>query len=65
MAAELLGNAEIQADRFGVADMEVAVWLRRKSGDDRFAPPGIQVGSHDVADEILARFLYAVFRQAS
>ena len=32
-AAELLGDAEIQADRFGVADMEVAVRLGRKAGD--------------------------------
>ena len=33
-AAELLGDAEIEADRLGVADVEVAVRLRRKAGDD-------------------------------
>ena len=32
-AAEFLGDAEIQADRLGVADMQIAVRLRRKAGD--------------------------------
>ena len=43
-AAEFLGNAEIQADRFGVADMQIAVRLRRKAGDDGFVPLGGEVG---------------------
>ena len=34
MPAEFLRDAEIQADRLGVADMEIAVRLRRKAGDD-------------------------------
>ena len=34
MAAEFLGDAEIEADRLGVADMEVSVGLGRKPGHD-------------------------------
>ena len=33
-AAEFLRHAEIQADRLGVADMQIAVRLRRKARDD-------------------------------
>ena len=36
--AELRGDAEIQADRLGVADMQIAVRLGREAGDD-FAFP--------------------------
>ena len=32
--AEFLRDAEIQADRLGVADMQIAVRLGRKAGDD-------------------------------
>ena len=53
MAAELLRDAEIQADRLGVADMEVAVRLRRKAGDDARVAAGREIGRDDVADEIL------------
>ena len=56
VAAELVGNAEIEANRLGVADMQIAVRLRRKARDDRLVPPGRQIGAHDVANEILARF---------
>ena len=35
VAAEFLGDAEIEADRLGVADMQIAVRLRREAGDDR------------------------------
>ena len=34
-AAELLGDAEVQADRLGVPDVEVAVGLGREARDDR------------------------------
>ena len=33
-AAELLRDAEVEADRFGVADVQVAVRLGREAGDD-------------------------------
>ena len=56
VAAEFLGDAEIETDRLGMADMQIAVRLRREAGDDGLVPAGRQVGAHDVADEILARF---------
>ena len=52
-AAELLGDAEVQADRLGMADVQIAVRLRRKPGDDRLVPARIEVPLHDVADEVL------------
>ena len=55
MAAELLRHAEIEADRLGVADMEVAVRLRRKARHHLARPPGGEVGADDVADEVLSR----------
>ena len=52
-AAELLGDAEVQADRLGVADVQVAVRLRRKP---RVHTPamsaGPQVLGDDLADEV-------------
>jgi len=42
VSAEFLGNAEIQADRLGVADMEIAVRLGWKTGDDLAYPAGIE-----------------------
>ena len=62
MAAEFLGYAEIQADRLGVADMQIAVRLRREAGDDRLVPTRSQVGADDVADEILPSFPCRRFR---
>ena len=56
MAAELAGDAEIEANRLGVADMQIAIRLRRKARDNRFVPPRRQIGAHDIANEILARF---------
>ena len=56
MPAEFLRHAEIQADRLGVADMEIAVRLRRKAGDDARMAAGREVGADDVADEILPGF---------
>ena len=52
-AAELLRHAEIEADRLGVADVQVAVGLRRKARDHRLRPPRIEVGANDVANEVL------------
>ncbi len=56
VAAEFLGDAEIEANRLGVADMEIAVRLGRKARDDGFMPARREIGAHDVADKILARF---------
>ena len=56
--AELPRDAEIEADRFRVADMQVAVRLRRKPRRDlRRAPRrqiGGHVGGHRVANEVAA-----------
>ena len=50
-------HAEIEADRLGVADMQVAVRLRRKARHHRpGAAPGVEVGLNDIADEIAPRF---------
>ena len=55
MAAEFLRDAEIETDRLGMADMEIAVRLRRKARDHAFLPPRMQVLLDDVADEIQSR----------
>src|SRR4051794_23953665 len=54
--AEHTGDAEIEADRFGVADMEIAVGFRREAGHHRFGAAAVEVGLDDVADEIAHRF---------
>ena len=50
--AEFRRHAEIQADRFGVPDMEIAVGLRREAGDDGAFPPAFQIGADDLANEV-------------
>jgi hypothetical protein len=55
-AAELLRHAEVEADRLGVADVEIAVGLGWKAGHHRLRPPRGQVGLDDVANEIAPRF---------
>ena len=53
--AELLRDAEVQADRLGVADVQIAVRLGRKPGaDPPPPPPGGPVGGDDLADEVEA-----------
>jgi hypothetical protein len=45
--------AEIQADRFRVTDMEIAVWLGGKTRNDvTTVLAGCAIGSHDVADKV-------------
>ena len=52
-AAELGGDAEIEADRLGVADVQVAVGLGREArGDTSGVLPRADVLSHDGPDEI-------------
>src|SRR5215203_5013574 len=50
--AELLGDPEVERDRLGVTDMEVAVRLGRKAGDDLRDPAFAHVGGNNLADEI-------------
>ena len=51
-AAELAGDTEVEADGFGVADVQIAVWLRWKARDRCLMLTGSEVGLDDVADEI-------------
>ncbi|MNV14843.1 hypothetical protein D3C71_1055400 [compost metagenome] len=51
-AAELTGDAEVQADRLGVANVQVTVGFRREAGLDRLVLSAGQVLAHDLADEI-------------
>ena len=56
LAGEFLGQPEIEADGLGVADVQVAVGLRRKA---RMDAPGPFAGAHvlvdDLADEVPGR----------
>ena len=54
-AAEFAGDAEVQADGLGVADVQVAVWLGRKARHDLLLLPALQIGGDDVADEVGGR----------
>ena len=55
-AAGLDGQAEVQADRLGVAEMQIAVRLRRKARDDARHPAAGEVGLDPVANEIPGLF---------
>src|SRR5262249_42802827 len=57
-AAELLCDAEIEADRLGVADMQIAVGLRRKAGHHRGVALRGEIRLDDVADEITPHLRY-------
>jgi hypothetical protein len=53
LAAEFLGDAEVEADGLGVADVEVAVGLGREARDDPPAVfPAALVFGDDGANEI-------------
>ncbi|MNH08227.1 hypothetical protein D3C79_676360 [compost metagenome] len=51
-AAEFLGQAEVHADRLGVADVQVTVGLRRETGDDAAVLARVQVGLDDRPQEV-------------
>ncbi|MGY4595783.1 hypothetical protein ACVWXL_003529 [Bradyrhizobium sp. GM22.5] len=51
-ARKLLGDAEIERDRLGVADMEITVRLRREPGHDLLVFGLLEVGLDDVTNEI-------------
>ena len=55
-SAELRSNPEIQADRLGVTDMQVAIRLGRKTSDHLGHAPGIDICLDDVANEVASRF---------
>ena len=56
-SAVLFRHPEVQADRLGVAQVQVAVRLRRKPGDDRLHSARFEVSVDLIADEILTRSL--------
>ena len=51
-AAEVLGQAEVQADRLGVADVQIAVGLRREAGDHADVAAVVEIFVDQVADEV-------------
>ena len=56
VSAELVGEAEVEADGFGVADVQVAVGLGRKAGlHASVVLVGLQVFEHDVAMKLEGR----------
>ena len=53
LAAELGRQTEVQANGFGVADVEITVWLRREARvDPSLVLVGLQVVENDIANEI-------------
>src|SRR5579872_2776004 len=59
-SAELFGDTEIEADRFGVADMQIAIRLRRKARHDLACTTGREIGGDDVADKVAPGFAQLV-----
>ena len=54
--AKVARQTEIQADRLGVAEVQVAVRLRRETRDDLGVLTGRAVGVDDLLDEVAMRF---------
>ncbi len=54
-SAIFLRNPEIEADRLGVTDMEIAVRLGWEPRHDLLRPPRGKIGLDDVADEVAPR----------
>ena len=52
LATKLLRQTEVQADRLGMADMQVAIGLWREAGDDLGMLTRFQVGLDDRAEKI-------------
>ena len=51
-ATEFDGDAEVEADRLGMPDVQVAVRFGREPRDDRLDAAVADVGGDDVADEV-------------
>ena len=58
VAAKLLRDPEVEADRLGVPDMQVAVRLGRKACHHALMTARREVVRHDVADEIAPGFRF-------
>ena len=48
-----IGQAEIKANGFGVADVQIAVGLGRETGDDAAVFAAVQIFVDDVADKMV------------
>ena len=59
-AVENIGQTEVQADGFGVADVQVAVGLGREAGLDGIVFTAFEVFFDDGADEMVVRKLVFV-----
>src|SRR6516165_9985092 len=53
--SEFPRNAEVEEDRLGVTDVQVAVGLRRETGHDGVIAPGLEIGTNDVSYEVASR----------
>ncbi len=51
-ATEFLSQAEVHADRLGVADVQVAIGLRREARDDAGVFARVQISLHDGAQKV-------------
>ena len=51
-AAEFAGDAKVETDRFRMPDVEIAIRLRRKTGDNLGITAGFEVLGNNVADEV-------------
>ena len=57
LTAKLLGDAEIEANRFGVADLQITIWLGREAClHTSIVLTSCHVGSHHLANKIGRRF---------
>ena len=57
---ELRRHAEIERDRLGVADVQVAVGFGRKPCQDATDPAGREVILDDVPDEMVGTLMFGV-----
>src|SRR5204863_9313580 len=53
-SAVFIRDAEVEADRFRVTNMEIAIRLRRKSRDDNVVPPFAEIVLDDLAHDFEA-----------
>ena len=54
--AKFTGHTEVQRDRLGVPDVEIAVGFGWKSRDHRIFAPGRKVVANDIADKVIRAF---------
>ena len=52
LAAIFYGNIEIDANSFGVANMQITIWLRREASMDPVKTTGRKILIHSLADKI-------------